>query len=235
MVSRFPDGSPINWMGPSERALIATFNKDVAPADLVGKLKAVIFYFNGQVYEATAGFNGEDFGLVIENVGLIGLEIEGHNLYVTTDSIECYIFDIDYDQQHKKVWDNNDAGYLLEMPDMILPGSPTKRYVEVLTSYDDSDGLYFHIHVNNLDDEQGYQPISDTAELDDEDVDSWFNDGMGSTNWGRIEGVLKKMILMEYDIQAEGLFLFADTDAFEIDGGMLNLFTDGGTLNLLSD
>lgn len=226
MVSRFPGGSPINRIDASERALIATFNKDVAVTDLVGKLKAVICLDSGRSYEATAVISGA-FGLLIENVGLIGLEIEGRNLYVSTSSLDCYIFDIDFDQQHKKVWDINDAGYLLEMPDMILPGSPTKRYVEVSTSNDSDDGLGFHLRVNNLDDEDGYQPIANTAELDDSDVDSWFNDGTGSPAWSHIESLIKKIIPMEYDIQADELFVFADTDAFEIDGGMLNLFTDG--------
>lgn len=225
MVSRLPDGSPINRIDASERALIATFNKDFDVTDLVGKLKAVICLDSGTSYEATAGISGA-FGLIIENVGLIGLEIEGRNLYVTTASFDYYIFDVDFDQQHKKVWDINDAGYLLEMPDMILPGSPTKRYVEVATS-NDSDALYFNIRVNNLDDKDGYQPISDTAELDDEDVDSWFNDGTGSPNWSHIVSILEKVILMEYDVQADRLSINTETETVEIDGGMLNLFTDG--------
>lgn len=208
--------------------MLASFNKDITANDVIGKLKAVCYSREGYVCYASALIDEND-NLVLhdESLGDVVLVIEGKNLYVTPDGDQCYIFDVDFDEQHKKVWDINDAGYLLEMPDLILPGSPTKRYLEVSASYDSDDGLYFHMRVNNLDDSDGYQPITNTAELDDSDVDSWFNDGTGSSAWGHIESLIKKIIPMEYNIQADELFVFADTDAFEIDGGTLNLLTDG--------
>lgn len=241
MVSRLPSGSPLDLRTGNQ--VVATFNKEFTRDELVGKLVAVID--NGVASEQFLPASAETLGVYAEyqsdenpntvlltdedDITEVIMHIDGRNL--VTDVNYALLFTIDYDSQHKKIFETTDGGYLLQVPQLIKQIQGTSNPVFVKTSVEnieDEGEVYLTFQVNNEDQQQGYQPICNNENLDDEDVGSWYNNRTGKTNFDGICELLSDIIRVEYNLDEITLIVHSQTETFpDIDGGMLNLLTDG--------
>lgn len=226
MVSRFPLGSPIKLDGetPEEGVLIATFNQDVTGEDLAGKLKAVAFN-DGSTEVGTAVSNPLSSPYIqFPTLGSVGLGIRGNEIYAFWED-DMSIFDIDFDGQHRKVFDQPNGIWLMMMPNMLL-GCPSDRYAIIETA-NENNLLSVYIWCNEGDTTTGYQPITADSELQDIDVADWFNDSQGESNIENIASLITEVLKMEYHydgtIQVEK---DPEQQTPNVDG-QWNPFTDG--------
>lgn len=230
MVSRLPNGSPVGGA-----AILATFNREFTRDELIGKLQIVSdTNLNTPTLGVYAEYQSEDDpSLVMMTDSDDGTEVElyidGRN--IVTGDIFGLIFDIDFDAQHKKLFEASDGGYLLQMPQMVKQIQGTSNPVFVKTSVENIEGegeIYFNFQVNSEDQEQGFQPICNNENLDDEDVGSWYNNNVGRTNFNGICSLISAILEVEYKMDEVTLTVYAQAESFpDIDGGMLNILTDG--------
>lgn len=223
MVSRFPNGSPIDLSEVEGRVLIAQFNKNITDEDLVDKLK-IVAYDDGDAGTGVA-YIGDDRLLCNYFNGIIGLSIEGSNLYATSEYDKPVIFDVDFDGQHRKVFDQPNGIWLMMMPNLLL-GSPSDRYAIIETA-NENNRLSVYIWCNEGDTTTGYQPITADSELQDIDVADWFTDSQGENNIECIASLITEVLKMEYHydgtIQVEK---DPEQQTPNVDG-QWNPFTDG--------
>lgn len=233
LVSRFPNGAPIATSG---RHVVAIFNKAVTPQDLIDKCDAV-WYYNGQPYALHSYPNAQ--GTHSDRIILastddendpyqISLDIEGNTLTWARDD-DRYLFDFDFNHQNRKLFDANTGTYLLEMPVLSDSASylPVVRVSNDPGAEEDEIGIAIYYSASGLD------PIcANPNDLEDIDVGEWFNGSYPDTQEGYNKFtaaliLIKKVCELEYNWGERGVFR-DQSDEITIDGGTLNLFTDGG-------
>ena len=150
--------------------------------------------------------NGDDY---------IICEMNERDLVLGSGSFgEYFVFDFDFDEQHKKTWNLNDGQYLLQLP-ALVESSDTPLYAIVRL-----DNSEFAIAVNS-----DGEPMATDAELTDIDVASWIS-GLSRLN---IEYILAALLDMEFaNISSilDGGIITDTVDTFAIDG-TFNPYTDG--------
>lgn len=228
-MSRFPNGSPIDLYHLSAPKLLAEFNRDVTPEELVEKLKAVVFDKDtSEITLLAARYSNDILSLYHGNFGSINLIIEGNKVYATDVADSGYIFDVDFDGQHRKVFDQPDGTYIMMMPDLLVPrgeGQEKKYPVVKVVTYEDAKTI--QCVVNSEDDDTGFVPNADNAELTDIDVDEWFTEGVGAANFDHITTLMDEILNMEYYSSLPLSFGEVPTDGQIAVDGEFNPFTDG--------
>lgn len=187
----------------------------------------MVIYAGGNSYTLTAyiassspsdriGFKNDNAGFEAKCI------IRGHDLVFSggDGNDPFYIFDFDFDEQHKKAWELNDGQYLLQLP--ILLGILDKTYYAIINASSGNNSIT--LCVNSTDGSTGYQPVGADAELEDIDVAAWFVNMVGTTARDLITSIMENILDMEYGVRP-GVYL--DTFEPSIDG-TFNPYTDGG-------
>lgn len=228
LTSRLTSGAPIHFTGQSD-AVFATFNRRFTRDELVGKAKLVLFdgnradtlvaYIRPGSAADRIGFRNSAGSLdckaiIADNQLIFGGTGAGQE--------NCYIFDFDFDEQHKKTFNLNNGQYLLQLPNLLLDSGANYPIIDV-----DNENNAMMILVNTTDSATGFAPISADENLSDIDVDSWFTDAVGESNWNRIYRIIESVISMEYDMVNTPLSIDADSITPSVDGGFFNPYTDG--------
>lgn len=231
MVSRFPNGSPIQYDGQTH--IVATFNREFTREELLNKLTLVNFFSGpGPATYHTDSTQPEDTSTVKMSANLmasIDLHIDGTNLTVSYENSLGWLFDIDFDGQNRKFFEKTSAVYLMQLPNIIATSSTPKYAIAQVTNRIDglrSKTLTVNLAINDTTD---YQPIAADAELTDIDVNDWFYDGSGSTDFARISELVKQILQVEYFLPESVTINVGNATSAEwtVDGGLWNLFTDG--------
>lgn len=223
MVSRFPNGSPITGDGSAH--VLAEFSRDVTKTDLVDKID-FIFYDGAEMYAmkslANAQVESENI-LVVKDPdsnAKIELTIDGNKL-ITSEQYG-QIFDIDFDNQHRKFFEQASATYLMQLPNIIEQVTPERYAVVRVTNTLETNGtlsVAILVSTNN-------EPWSGDAELSDIDVAAFFADNILLST---VSNLVKAILKMEYNIPSGVTFNVVTTveQSVSVDGGLWNLFTDG--------
>ena len=239
-MSRFPNGAPI---ATSDRHVVAVFNKAVTPQDLIDKCDAV-WYYNGQAYALHSYPNAQ--GTHSDRIILastddendpyqISLDISSNTLtWVQNDN--GYLFDFDYNHQNRKLFDANTGTYLLEMP--VL--SDSASYLPVVKVNNDQGVEEDEINITLYIASSSYDPLcANKEDIEDIDVSEWFNGSYPDSAAGRdlrdrLIALLSYICEIEYEWGDRNIAWDRPEDV-TIDGGTLNLFTDGGQpINMVS-
>ena len=239
-MSRFPNGAPISAAG---QQVVAVFNKAVTPDDLIAKCDAV-WYDNGQAYALHSYPNAQ--GTHSDRIILastnneddpyqISLDISGNTL--TWDRGDnSYLFDFDYNHQNRKLFDANTGTYLLEMP--VL--SDSASYLPIVQVNNEPGVPEDEINITICLSESSYDPLcANTSDLEDIDVAEWFNGSYPDSAAGRdlrdrLIALLSYICEIEYEWGDRNI-AWDRPENVTIDGGTLNLFTDGGQpINMVS-
>ena len=187
----------------------------------------MVIYIDGNAYTLTAyirpSLASDRIGFKNDNAGIdVKCIIRGHDLVfgggVGNDPF--YIFDFDFDEQHKKTWELNDGQYLLQLP--ILLGTLDKTYYAIINA--SLSNNFITLCVNSTDGSTGYQPVGADAELEDIDVSSWFVNMVGTYARDIITSIMENILDMEYGVRPD---VYLDTFEPSIDG-TFNPYTDGG-------
>lgn len=237
MVSRFPNGSPVSKPGFGEDITLATFNRDVELEDMLNKLKIVYVHSSqdGMVVSTLSPDSAASWGttLVFKENGsnLLYLKMSGNKIsWVLGGPVQdkMYIFDIDYDEQHKKFFEVNTGNYLLEMPMLLEPGDLGTVYpiVHLENFLEENQIIELDFYVN---DDNDMLPEAADAEISEIDVNDWFNHLSGHSGFITIQSLVDQILRMEYYFPDNIDLTIAGISSLEesIDGGLLNLFTDG--------
>lgn len=163
------------------------------------------------------GFKNDNAGIEVKCI------IRGHDLVFGggDGNDPFYIFDFDFDEQHKKTWELNDGQYLLQLP--ILLGTLDKTYYAIINA--SLSNNFITLCVNSTDGSTGYQPVGADAELEDIDVSSWFVNMVGTYARDVITSIMENILDMEYGVRPD---VYLDTFETSVDG-TFNPYTDGGT------
>lgn len=237
MVSRFPNGSPVSKPSFGEDITLATFNRDVEIEDMLNKLKIVYVHSSqdGMVVSTLSPDSAASWGttLVFKENGsnLLYLKMSGNKIsWVLGGPVQdkMYIFDIDYDGQHKKFFEANTGNYLLEMPMLLEPGDLGTVYpiVHLENLLEENESIELDFYVN---DDNDMLPEAADAEISEIDVNEWFNYLSGREGFDTIQSLVKQILRVEYYFPDDIDLTIAGISSLEesIDGGLLNLFTDG--------
>lgn len=187
----------------------------------------MVIYVGGNAYTLRAyispGSASDRIGFKNDNAGIdVKCIIRGHDLVFGggDGNDPFYIFDFDFDEQHKKTWELNDGQYLLQLP--ILLGTLDKTYYAIINASLSDNSIT--LCVNSTDGSTGYQPIGADAELEDIDVASWFDNMVGTAARDVITSIMENILDMEYGVRPD---VHLDTFEPSIDG-TFNPYTDGG-------
>lgn len=156
----------------------------------------------------------------------IELRIDGTNLSVSYENNAAWLLDLDFDAQHKKFFEQASAVYLIQLPNIIANSSTPKYAIAQVTNNLDASAT---LTVNLAISDSNYQPIAADTELTDIDVNDWFNNLTGSTNFNRIADLIKKILQVEYFLPERVTINIGNEyqETWTVDGGVWNLFTDG--------
>ena len=151
---------------------------------------------------------------------IVQLTISGNQLLSNIEG--GYIFDIDFDNQHRKFFEKSSGTYLMQLPNVIEQATPERYAVVRVTNVLETSGalsVAILINTNN-------EPWSGDAELSDIDVAAFFDDNIDLPS---VEDIIKAVLKMEYDIPSGVTFNVVTTaeQSVSVDGGLWNLFTDG--------
>lgn len=187
----------------------------------------MVIYIGGNAYTLTAYIRPDSasdrIGFKNDNAGIdVKCIIRGHDLVFGggEGNDPFYIFDFDFDEQHKKTWELNDGQYLLQLP--ILLGTLDITYYAIISASLSNNSIT--LCVNSTDGSTGYQPVGADAELEDIDVASWFVNMVGTNARDIITSIMENILDMEYGVRPD---VYLDTFEPSIDG-TFNPYTDGG-------
>lgn len=185
---------------------------------------------DGEFLLITKGSQPEDETIVRMSTSSTGpeldLQIVGNNLVVSDEFSDGWLFDIDFNAQHKKFFEQTSAVYLMQLPNIIANSSTPKYAIaHVTNNLDASAALTVNLAINS----SSYEPIAADAELTDIDVNDWFDNEDGSAHFGRIARLVKLILQMEYFLPESVTINIGNEsqDTWTVDGGLWNLFTDG--------
>lgn len=239
MVTRFPAGAPMQCNSDQDGSAVtlATFNRPFTREELLGKLEVVVYSNIGEddyaVLMHTSSQQPEDqsqISLINEEADLEGrLYINGTSLNVYNTEFATsndWIFDIDFDHQHRKNLELTEGFYYLEIPQFIdsTPDSDLHAVVRMGSSLEDG------IHIIGIEG-QGYV---NTAVYSTEDstlgLGAWFSDTNNEDFFdGIIDPIFTLLIEMEYHTTADssiGVTRYNSITGIAVDGSF-NPFTDG--------
>lgn len=237
ILSRFPNGSPVCKPSFGESITLATFNRDVELEDMLNKLKIVYVHStqDGMAVSTLSPDSAASWGttLVFKEDGsnLLYLKMSGNKISWELGGPvqdKMYIFDIDYDGQHKKFFEVNTGNYLLEMPMLLEPSDLGTVYpiVHLENLMEENQSIEFDFYVN---DDNDMLPEAADAEISEIDVNDWFNHLSGHSGFITIQSLVDQILRMEYYFPDDIDLTIAGISSLEesINGGLLNLFTDG--------
>jgi len=231
-VTRFPAGSPIHVSddNPDELFTIATFNRPVTSDELIGKLLMVVYDESTQnvnLYEVPEDQPAQGVAMMVngDESTEIRLIIDGTSLKLKYNSAgrEVWIFDIDFDHQHRKNLELTEGFYYLEIPQLLNTDLDGPIYAVVRMSSSFADGI--DILGTSFGDAVTYS--TQTSSLD---TAPWFNGEIDVTFLEvKVLSIFAAIINMEYHGHGElsiGTVLYDDTQDIAVDGSF-NPFTDG--------
>ena len=174
-------------------------------------------YINPESPTDRIGFKDDNGADVVKCI------IRGRDLVFGGGSINdtFYIFDFDFDEQHKKAWNLNEGQYLLQLPNLLQ--NDFQQPIFSIIKYAPEDGE-IQLAINGGGDD-GYQPICANADLSDIDVGSWFNNATGETAfYANVAPILSNVLAMEYSSFVINIEVFESDIAID---GTFNPYTDG--------
>lgn len=214
MITRFPNGSPINISQiHGESVLVATFNNDITVNDLNGHIKGVYYQTEdgivGKLTQFTETYNNQ-FKLEDES-GDCAVEflIQGAGLYLIEGSQNGFLFDIDFDNQHRKQLPTQVGNYAISMP--IFNGeddADVKNIAQI-----DINNEVFNVLVDN-----SYYPIIYNAYDEEIETSTWFDDKMRNESGYRIKELFTAILELEYNVEIDYVDLAVNSGIDTIDG-----------------
>jgi len=237
MVARFPAGAPIQSNIDQDRSTVtlATFNRPFTREELLGKLEIIVYdkehgyvllmHTSSQQPETQSAISFKD-----EDNGLEGrVYIDGTSLKVYNDGFVSsfdWIFDIDFNHQHRKNLELTEGFYYLEIPQFIdsTPDSNLHAVVRMGSSLEDG------IHIIGIEG-QGYVDAAVYSTEDSTlDLGAWFSDTNNEDFfYGIIDPIFTLLIEMEYHTTADstiGVRGYNSITGIAVDSSF-NPFTDG--------
>lgn len=194
MVTRLPNGAPM-YTSASDAEVVATFNRDFSLDELDGKLQMVFYDMNNNtavLLDRTEIDTESQKVRLFDSMGNYqALQIEGRSLIFSDESNEGYIFDIDYNHQHRRERTIQNGNYLMQLPS-LASDSNILPVVQITNSAHDFDFI-----VNSIDGNNGYKPVCRNANGEFV-TDEWFTNEEGETAIGHIRSILELVLVMEF-------------------------------------
>lgn len=195
MVTRFPNGAPI-YTSESEEVVVVTFNREFSIDELANKLQMVFYdviageaiLLDRQVLDTESQ---KVWMVDSEGQYYLSLQIEGQSLIFSDEEYEGYIFDIDYNHQHRREKTIQNGEYLLQLPS-LASNSNILPLVQVSNFAQD-----FDFSVNSTDVNNGYKPVCRNANGEFV-TDEWFTNEEGESGLAHIREILKLVLVMEF-------------------------------------
>lgn len=213
--------------------MVAVFNRQPTQAELVDNLSAIAV--SGVNVRRCKVISDDDPSTVMfeyeGNNALFECKIEGSELVLSdpVDMLNFYLFDLDYKEQHKKVFDLNQAYYMIDGPLFLERGAGREQYYPVFKVGVDG-GELSAVYVKCVAGENDtYALYGANSELTDIDVASIW-DGANYVNGHAFILLVTEILKMEYNLpnfEPENVIMEEDGTGFSVDGGTWNLFTDG--------
>lgn len=201
--------------------VIATFNKPIDLAELIGNLDGVIYLYNGSVISTSCIAIEESgntyYGLTYDDGAHIiaYLTADGNNLLCHSNGGGNYLFDVDFKHQNRKFFEQASGVYAIEMP--VLSSDANSPIIATVSG----SAPTITIAVSDA-----YEPkIYDGSGAR---TGHWFNNEATSSNLAHMISLIDEIIKLEYSVEAAGgITVTSSTEAPNPVTDNWNLFTDG--------